>query len=187
MAAGCGKDSDPGALGPPPGDRPAPESRAKTDRPVAPVEPKAAKPVKIEIPTIGVAAPVIPLGLKRDGTLDVPRDYDDTGWSVGGPEPGEKGGAVIAGHVDSKAGPAVFYKLDELDRGDEIRVERADGSTATFAVTGTERHPKAAFPTEKVYTRSERALLRLVTCSGNFDEASRSYVDNTIVYAERTG
>ena len=65
----------------------------------------------IEIAAIGVRAPVIRLGLNRDGTLEVPTDFGDTGWWTGGPRPGERGPAVIAGHVDSRTGPAVFFRL----------------------------------------------------------------------------
>jgi Sortase domain len=143
-----------------------------------------ASPRRIEIPAIGVAAPVIALDLHADKTLEVPQDYGDTGWWRGGPEPGERGAAVIAGHVDSRTGPAVFYRLDELRPGDEIRVRRTDGTQARFAVRRLERHPKDAFPTRRVYGRTSAPTLRLVTCSGDFDAATGHYVDNTIVFAD---
>jgi LPXTG-site transpeptidase (sortase) family protein len=127
---------------------------------------------------------VIDLSLNADETLEVPEDYDDTGWWKDGPEPGERGAAVIAGHVDSRTGPAVFYRLHELRAGDEIRVHRTDGTRARFVVRRLERHPKDDFPTHRVYDRTREPTLRLVTCSGDFDVATGHYLDNTIVFAD---
>jgi sortase (surface protein transpeptidase) len=117
--------------------------------------------------------------------METPGDYADTGWFAPGPEPGERGAAVIAGHIDSKSGPAVFYRLGELHRGDSIRVTVAGGRTIRFTVDGVERWPKAKFPTKRVFGTTRAATLRLITCSGAFDRATGHYVDNTIVYAVR--
>jgi sortase (surface protein transpeptidase) len=140
-------------------------------------------PVRIGIPAIGVSAAVVRLGLKRDGTLQVPGDFDVTGWFAGGPAPGETGPAVIAGHIDSHRGPAVFYRLRELRPGQEITVGRRDGSSVRFAVDGVARYPKDAFPTEAVFGPAPEPLLRLITCGGAFDRAQRSYRDNVVVTA----
>jgi sortase (surface protein transpeptidase) len=143
----------------------------------------APPPHRIAIPAVGVSARVAPLGLDRNGELAAPSDYDATGWYAAGPEPGEDGPAVIAGHVDSKNGPAVFYRLAQLRPGDVIRIGRTDGSTVRFKVDRIEQWPKARFPTQRVYGRTGAPALRLVTCSGGFDSATGHYVDNTIVYA----
>jgi sortase (surface protein transpeptidase) len=143
----------------------------------------AAPPVRIRIPAIGVSAAVVRLGLNRDGTLQVPADFGVTGWFTGGPAPGETGPAVIAGHIDSRRGPAVFYRLHALRRGDEVAVERADGTTVQFAVEGSAQYPKRAFPTEAVFGPSPDPLLRLITCGGSFDRSRRSYRDNVVVTA----
>jgi sortase (surface protein transpeptidase) len=153
----------------------------------APAATRPGIPARIEIPAIGVRAPVIRLGLNRDGSLEVPRRWGDTGWWSGGSRPGEPGPAVIAGHVDSKSGPAVFYRLGELRRGDRIRVLRRDGTAADFAVRRLERHPKDAFPTAEVYGRTSGPALRLITCGGAFDRSSGHYTDNTIVFADPVG
>ena len=149
------------------------------------VDREAAPPRRIRIPAIGVRARVGSLHREPDGTMQTPRNFDDTGWYEPGHEPGERGPAVIAGHIDSKSGPAVFYRLRELRRGDQIRIGRADGSLVRFRVEGLERWPKAAFPTRRVFGRTRTAALRLVTCSGDFDSSTGHYVDNTIVYAAR--
>jgi hypothetical protein len=146
-------------------------------------ERRAAVPVRIEIPAIGVRAPVIRLGLNRDRTLAVPKDFGDTGWWSGGPRPGDPGPAVIVGHVDSYTGPAVFYRVGELRPGDAIAVVGADGRRARFRVEGSERYPKADFPTDRVYGRTNGAALRLITCSGTFDHDTGHYLDNTVVFA----
>jgi sortase (surface protein transpeptidase) len=147
--------------------------------------PSAAPPRRVAIPAIGVSAPVIPLGLNRDGTLATPTDFSQTGWYTAGPEPGERGAAVIVGHVDSKTGPAVFYRLAQLRRRDVIHVARTDGTTVSFRVDKVEQWPKAQFPTRRVYGRTRRVALRLVTCSGDFNRATGHYLDNTIVFASR--
>lgn len=144
---------------------------------------QAPNPVAIRIPRIGVDAPTIPLGLRDDGKIEVPSEADETGWWLGGPEPGEPGPAVILGHVDSEDGPAVFFDVRYLKAGDEIHIDREDGSTLTYIVDSSERHPKDGFPTDEVYGPTEQPTLRLVTCGGEYDFDVRSYPDNVIVFA----
>jgi sortase (surface protein transpeptidase) len=144
---------------------------------------RVAIPVRIEVPSIAVRAPIIKLGLNPDRTLEVPTDYGDTGWWSGGSRPGENGPAVIVGHVDSKTGPAVFYRLGELRPGAKVVVVRRDGSRVSFTVQGSERFPKDEFPTARVYGRTDGPTLRLITCGGDFDSSTGHYEDNTIVYA----
>ncbi len=144
---------------------------------------QAADPVTIRIPTIEVEAPVIALGLNDDGTIEVPSRTHETGWWRDGPEPGEAGASVILGHVDSRTGPAVFHGLRRLLAGDEIHVDRADGTTVTYVVESSGQHSKDDFPTEAVYGATDQPTLRLVTCGGDFDQGERSYLDNYIVFA----
>jgi LPXTG-site transpeptidase (sortase) family protein len=145
----------------------------------------AAPPQHIRIPSIGVSADVVPLGLNPDGTLAAPRSYHQTGWYAAGPEPGEQGPSVVAGHVDSRQGRGVFYRLHELRRGDTISFDRSDGSSVAFKVDRLERRHKDDFPTGSVYGRTPGSTLRLVTCSGDFNTRTGHYSDNTIVYASR--
>jgi LPXTG-site transpeptidase (sortase) family protein len=143
--------------------------------------------MRVRIPTIGVDAPVVRLGLDRSGSLEVPSDYDDVGLWARGPRPGDPGAAVLAGHVDHRVtGPAVFYRLGELDSGDAVEVVEDSGKRTRFTVERIERHPKNQFPTLKVYGWTEKPTLRLVTCSGDFDESSGHYRDNLIVFAQRS-
>lgn len=142
------------------------------------------EPAGMWIPEIDVAAPTHRLGLNDDGTLQVPGDWDAAGWYEGRSRPGEPGPAVVAGHVDSRSGPAVFHRLGELSRGDLVHMVYEDGLVETFVVTGSERHPKDAFPTDRVYGPTEAPTLRLITCAGEFDRGAGSYEENLIVYGE---
>ncbi len=167
-------------------EQPAREHRAPVVAPVAVAAgaaEQAADPVRVRIPAIGVDAGFAPLEADAQGVLPPPATNEEVGWWRDGPEPGEAGPAVVVGHVDSRSGPAVFYRLRQLVAGDEITVERADGSTVVFAVQRSERHAKDDFPTQAVYGSTPDAQLRLITCGGAFDRSTRHYVDNVVVYA----
>jgi sortase (surface protein transpeptidase) len=140
-------------------------------------------PVRVDIPRIRVSSSLGRLGREPDGTVAVPRRFDVAGWYALGPRPGDPGSAVILGHVDSTSGPAVFFRLRELRRGDEIRVGRADGSSLRFVVERTEQYDKQRFPTDDVYYPTLTPGLRLVTCGGLFDYRTGHYRSNIIVFA----
>jgi sortase (surface protein transpeptidase) len=140
-------------------------------------------PARIRIPAIDVDAPIGPLGRARDGTIDVPSRWDEVGWYADGPRPGQLGPAVLLGHVDSKTGPAVFFRLRSLRVGADVDIVRTDGTVARFAVTRLARYPKRRFPTADVYLPTLRPELRLITCGGAFDASVGHYVDNVIAYA----
>jgi sortase family protein len=140
-------------------------------------------PTRLNIPKIRLASSLDRLGRARDGTVKVPSQWDMAGWYALGPRPGDPGSAVILGHVDSKRGPAVFYRLRELRRGDAIEVTRKDGSLVRFVVQRTEQYDKQRFPTDKVYYPTLTSALRLVTCGGQFDHTAGHYRSNIIVFA----
>jgi sortase (surface protein transpeptidase) len=142
-------------------------------------------PVRLEIPAIGVSSSLVRLGLNPDGTMQVPGDFQVAGWFIGAPQPGQLGPAVIAGHVDSKTGPAVFYRLRDLRPGDEVRVVRADHRMVRFRVDSLASYPKQALPGDAVYGATTTPALRLITCAGTFDRSRRSYRDNLVVSATR--
>lgn len=168
---------------PPPTSPPAPTF----DPVAAPLRdlPTGIEPTRIEIPSIGVDATVVQLSL-AGAEPEVPSEWDDAGWYQTTRNPGEIGPAVIAGHVDSKAGPAVFFRIGELTRGDEIIVHDARGRTRTFEVMGRDQHPKTALPEEVFGFGQPRPELRLITCGGTFDRTVGHYLDNLVVYAAAT-
>ena len=155
-----------------------------TDPPVAALP--ASEPVHLRIPAIDVDSDLHPLGLNSDGTLQVPSGdlYEQAAWYDGSPTPGEIGPAVLEGHVTSQGSvPSVFFELGALVPGDLVEVERADGSTATFAVYGADSFPKDSFPKTTVYGNTSGPELRLITCGGTYDPQARAHVDNIVVFA----
>jgi sortase (surface protein transpeptidase) len=141
-------------------------------------------PTVLTIPKLNLETTFVePLGLNEDQTVSIPDSYEQVGWYKYGATPGEIGSAVILGHVDSVDGPAVFFSLGQLEKGDEINVQREDGTTATFVVDDLVRYPQNAFPTEKVYGNTNTATLKLVTCTGLFNKGEQRYSHNLVVYA----
>jgi hypothetical protein len=167
----------PAAALPPPITAPAPFRSVRTYRQVA-------LPVRLRIPALQIDTSLQELGRAPDRTVEAPTDFGVAGWFTGGPRPGQAGPAVILGHVDSRRGPGVFYPLAGVAPGTEVHVDRADGSTVTFRVTGVQTVAKDGFPTEQVYAPTLQPSLRLVTCGGPFDHAAGSYRDNVIVSAD---
>lgn len=141
-------------------------------------------PQRLVVEDIGVDESLIDLGIAPDGAMEVPVDAADAGWFTPGGRPGGNGPTVIAGHVDSPTGGGVFARLTELEPGDRIQVMGADGEQLEYAVTEVGDHAKDTFPTERVFGATGRDTLRLITCTGLWDEGALSYVDNRVVYAE---
>jgi sortase (surface protein transpeptidase) len=150
------------------------------------VLPKA-KPISLEVPSIGVhTGELMDLGVNPDNTLQVPPDAKSAGWFTEAPTPGEAGPAVIAGHVDYDHIPGVFTRLHALKTGQEAIVRRADGTTAVFTIYQVDLYPKSGFPTAKVYGDTAGPELRLITCGGSFDHTARQYTDNVVAYGKLT-
>jgi LPXTG-site transpeptidase (sortase) family protein len=148
-----------------------------------------AAPVSLTIPLIGVQTSLMTLGLAANGELQVPAlsMASVAGWYTGSPRPGAIGSAIIVGHIDTTNGPAVFFRLHELTAGDKIYVKRADGTLAEFRVTSVQTYLKDHFPTDDVYGPVPDPELRLITCDGTFDYATRHYLSNIVVYATEVG
>lgn len=178
LVAGCGAV---------PAAAPAPEVPATT-APTAVTPPPVvapAEPAGVAIPSIGVSSDLLHLGVAADGSAEVPADYALAGWFREGGRPGGRGPTVLVGHVDSRDGPAVFYRLRDLAPGDAIEVATGDGTVARYAVDRIEQVPKDEFPTFAVFGATADDVLRLVTCAGDFDRGERSYTDNLVVHATR--
>jgi sortase (surface protein transpeptidase) len=157
--------------------------------PVTDGQPPAAtpvRPIRLEIPTIDVAASVKPVGIDQDtGEVEVPRSVDTVGWYRYGPDLGSAGGSVvIAGHVDSaEQGKGAFFRLRDLAEGAQVRVTGSDGAVRTFTVRSREVFEKAAVPLDRLFARDGDLRLTLVTCGGSFDAATRHYRDNIVLTA----
>ncbi|MEO5902160.1 MAG: class F sortase [Ilumatobacteraceae bacterium] len=139
-------------------------------------------PISISIPSIGVESLLVPTGVLADGTMAVPTDASIAGWFSGGPKPGERGPAVIMGHLDQKStGPGVFWHLRDLQVGAEVTVHTTTGDV-TFVATESDLIEKDEFPTARVYGAVPTPALRLITCGGSFDRRIGHYRSNVVVY-----
>jgi hypothetical protein len=185
LTAGCSSEVTAG-----PNDGPVLSSPSIVGGPVTPIPPlAAANPTDVQIDAIGARSSLVALGLNADQTIAVPpvSQPQQASWYKLGPTPGAIGPAVILGHINGGGQPGIFSRLHELKPGDQVKVARADGTTAVFTVTKLEQAPKSNFPTLAVYGDTQAAELRLITCGGAFDKGKRSYVDNIIVFAALTG
>ncbi|OAH09496.1 class F sortase [Streptomyces jeddahensis] len=181
-----------GTEGPPP---PQPSAAQAGDASSAGTggEPPAAPPLppsppdRIRIPAIRVNAPLTGLGLTSSGSLEAPpaEKKNLAGWYEAGTTPGETGTAVVAGHVDDAEGPAVFYNLGALKKGNTIEMDRRDGSVAVFTVDAIEVFDSRNFPDEKVYGPARRPELRVITCGGGYSKKT-GYQGNVVVFAHLT-
>ncbi|MFG3548019.1 class F sortase [Streptomyces sp. NPDC047725] len=150
-----------------------------------------ALPERLDVPELGIRAPVTARGLDAEGAIEPPSfDQADTvGWYAAGVTPGEAGTALMVGHVDTETRPAVFYKLSTLEPGQTIRVVREDDEVAEFTVDDIQVLERDGFDARQAYGPRDtgRAELRLITCGGTFDHASNSYTANVVVSAYLTG
>ncbi|MFG2717956.1 class F sortase [Streptomyces sp. NPDC048416] len=156
-----------------------------TPPPAAAVEPLPFAPAsRVRIDAINVNAPLMDVGTDAQGWVQAPppQDANLAGWYQNGVAPGMRGTSVIVGHVDNMKGPAVFYGLGSLDKGNHIEVDRFDGRTAVFEVYGVEVFDKATFPGARVYGDTGHPELRVITCGGGFSKA-RGYDGNVVAFA----
>jgi hypothetical protein len=171
------------------GDEEGPRSRSlpPAERVSVPVPLPAAQITGVEAPTIGLATDdTTGLDLRDDNSLDVPRSAGTIGWYQRSASPGEVGPAVLAAHVNFRGEEGAFARLGEIAPGATVEVHRDDGTTAVFAVDRVEQVAKDAFPTEAVYGPTTDGEIRLITCGGVFNEQTRSYEDNIVVFGHLT-
>jgi sortase (surface protein transpeptidase) len=142
-----------------------------------------ATPVRLAIPALGVDGPVLPRGVNGDNEVDVPPDARSLVWYRHGPSPGDRGSAVIAGHLNWDGERGLFADLADTPVGAEVLVGYDDGSQRTFRVTAVELVPKPDVSVNGVFARDGARVLRLVTCGGEFDDAVNSYRSNVVVTA----
>jgi hypothetical protein len=196
LAVSCGdaERTDPDAA---PEASAAPRRATSPPRAVLPPEPEptpvaelpplpTGAPARVVIDAIGVDAALVELGLEDSGAMEVP-DFGLAGWYAQGPPPGHPGPAVIAAHVDSRAGPDVFHRLRELAPGVEVVVHYNRGDEVVFLVGSSEQVPKDELPGARIWPLTADRLLTLITCGGEFDRDARHYRDNVIVYTQPAG
>jgi sortase (surface protein transpeptidase) len=145
----------------------------------------AGRPVRLEIPAIGVDSYIETVGLTPDQAMDVPKEWANTGWYELGYRPGELGNAVIAGHLDSSTGgPAVFWDLHMLQAGDEVVVSYENGDRYTFIVQSGELfdHDANGPVIESIFGKSLTPDLNLITCDGAWNRGQATYSHRRVIY-----
>lgn len=143
----------------------------------------AIDPILIEIPAIGVHAAVEKTSLLENGEMGVPSDDTKVGWFEPGYQPGMPGNAVIAGHVDNKSGPAVFFYLKKLKPGDLILLSDGEGKQLTFSVVDTTVYNTEEAPLEQIFGSSDEPRLNLITCAGRYDRRTTQHEKRLVISA----
>lgn len=145
-----------------------------------------AAPTSVRLPSIGVDAAIVPVGVDPDGSMTIPEDVSTVGWYRWGAAPGSDDGTVVlSGHVDSRTqGRGAFFDLRIVEVGDEVTVTDEDGTTTTWQVTGRRTFQKESLPITDLFRRDGGRRLVLITCGGDFDRAARSYDSNVVVEAQ---
>ena len=150
------------------------------------IRPEGEIPERLRISAIGVDAPILPVGVTA-GTTEIPADVHEVGWYRFGGRPGRSGSTLLVGHVSSGTqGPGVFFRLRDLEPGDEVLVDMRDGLSSAFRVIARWSFAKEALP-DRLFGRTGPAMLALVTCGGPYSEATGRYEDNIVVYAVPRG
>ena len=141
-------------------------------------------PVRLEIPKLNIKAEVEQVGMDSQKRMGVPKDADKVAWYQLGYKPGEKGSAVISGHLDRVGGsPAVFYKLSSLQKGDMVLVY-GESQMLMFKVIEVQTYPYDQVPLQQVFNTKGKILLNLITCAGVYDTINQNYSERTVVYTE---
>lgn len=141
-------------------------------------------PKELVIPSLQIRAPIEAVGKTKDGAMDVPQNVWNVAWYEPGPKPGENGQAVIAGHYDSKTGPAVFVYLSKLQIGDTVQIVDARGNTRTFVVYNKEIYNREAFPISSVFGDADAPYLNLITCDGIFNKQAETYSKRIVIFTK---
>lgn len=143
-------------------------------------------PERLVVPSIGVDAPVVVVGLDEDGAMLAPDEPDVAGWYTFSPTPGNPGNTVLSGHRDWRTGATgVFWRLGELAQGDRISVVLADGSRIDYEVILSVLMRPDDMPIEEVVGQTSEEIITLITCAGAFDPSTRDYDKRRVVWAGR--
>lgn len=139
-------------------------------------------PKKLTIPAIDIDAQIEQVGLTKKGAMQNPSSWFTVGWYKLGARPGSMGSAVIAGHLDSDTGPAVFWDIEKLQPGDTITVTDDGGNEWNYTVDRLESYPLKEVPMQELFGPTEKTQLVLVTCEGEWIE-QQGYDERLVVFA----
>jgi LPXTG-site transpeptidase (sortase) family protein len=145
---------------------------------------------RLVIPKIGVNAPFTVKQVGTDGQMPNPNGpedvayYDFAQWNDLGGTPGKGGNIVVAGHVDYiRYGPAVFWRLHELEPGDTIEIQMADGTSATYKVEFNKQVDASSQDWSPIVEATTDESITLITCGGDF--SAGHYSNREIIWGRR--
>jgi sortase A len=144
-------------------------------------------PKQVEMAKIGVNAPIVPVKTTPEGDLEAPPGPDVIGWFMGGPRPGDPGNALVTGHVDwagPPPRPAVFWRLKELNAGEEFFVVTDKNERLPFKVEWTRIFQRNNAPVEQILGFQIGRVLTVITCEGQFISSERDYTERRVVRAK---
>jgi LPXTG-site transpeptidase (sortase) family protein len=145
---------------------------------------------RLVIPKIGVDAPFSYKVVGTDGQMPNPNGpedaayYDFSQWPGLGGLPGKGGNIVVAGHVDYiNYGPAVFWRLHELEPGDTVDIQMADGSTVTYKIEFNKQIEVGDADWSGIVDATADESITLITCGGEFEAGH--YNNRQIVWGRK--
>jgi sortase A len=142
------------------------------------------EPLGFSIPKLKIESAVEYVGMTPEGRMGDPEDPQEVAWWKLGARPGQKGSAVLAGHLDTPQGtPGIFWDLDTLEIGDEIIVNETNGNDLVFEVFDKQIYEDANFPINEVFGKSDGYYLNLITCEGTFDSESKNYDKRYVIFS----
>jgi sortase A len=140
-------------------------------------------PARLRIPTLGIDANVQYVGITKKSTMAVPSNFTDVAWYKYGPVPGQRGSAVMDGHVDNGlALDGVFKHLSDIKIGDDVYVDTKDGTPLHFVVIDVQLYPYKNVPTQLIFGQSNAVRLNLITCDGAWVKGDKTYDHRLVVY-----
>lgn len=141
---------------------------------------KGGLPQRLAIPSVEIDGKIVPArasALEGGTEWEVP--WEDIAWYIGTALPGNRGNTVMAGHVITRSGGGVFRNLHRVRKDTPIYVYATEG-VLTYSVTGI----RTVLPSEmSVLNETAEPTLVLITCTGDFDEASRTFSHRLVVTA----
>lgn len=147
--------------------------------------PTTVAPTRIRVNDLNIDMPVAAVGLAATGDMELPVNPAEAAWYRFGSAPASTSGAtVIAAHVDAlEYGLGPFARLAQAPPGTEVVVTTADGTEQRYRIESVTATTKTEIPWDVIFDREGEPRLTLVTCGGEFDQATRTYSSNVVTTA----
>ena len=189
LLVACGNASSRAATTPKPKSISPAEGVSASSTPAMPFTESTSAPIPthLTIPALNINAGIEPVGIKSDGSMATPTQnvWENAGWYQFGARPGDRGSAVLDGHLDRVGGaPAVFWGLGSLHRGDKVMITNARGQQLTFVVTQVAMYGLQQAPLEHIFGDTSGKYLNLITCAGDWIPSQHSYSVRLVVYTK---